>query len=300
VLVPQAALLRVPAPDVLGQRAIVGELDAPADGPCPLREGPELGCELVRRHHRVGIRARYDALGTARLEKAGACSIHPHPAGGARSLARTLQEVEFQRWMHAADFVGAFFSFVRTAIEYQGCASLADAPAEILTRIASRSRGLAGRLCFSLPTLDTLIATYFKGADDPCKENAHTLSLPASPALKSGFLSGSACRSSPTLAGSRPQDLTRARSGLTRSTVAAQPSRVAPGPTPSCISTIAPCEILPLMRASISSGAPPVLCVSGPADEPEPVFDCHLFGRRCDEAPRRSPIPYGPPERQES
>jgi hypothetical protein len=31
VLVPQEALLCVPAPDVLGQRAIVGELDAPAD-----------------------------------------------------------------------------------------------------------------------------------------------------------------------------------------------------------------------------------------------------------------------------
>src|SRR5215211_4326171 len=178
----------------------------------------------------------------------------------------------------------------------EGCASLADAPAEILARIASRSRVFAGRLCFSLPTLDTLIATYSKGADDPCKENPHTprtLSLPASPALKSGFLSGSGCRSSPTVAGSRPLDLTRATSGLTRFTVAAQPSRVAPGPTPSCISTIAPGEILPLMRASISSGAPPVLCVSGPADEPEPVFDCHLFGRRCDEAPRRSPIPYG-------
>ena len=36
VLMPQEALLRVPAPDVLGQRAIVGELDAPTDGPCPL------------------------------------------------------------------------------------------------------------------------------------------------------------------------------------------------------------------------------------------------------------------------
>jgi hypothetical protein len=119
VLMPQAALLRVPAPDVLGQRAIVGELDAPADSPCPLRDGPELGGEPVRRHHRVGIRARYYALGAAHLEKAGACSIHPHPTGGARSLARTIQEVEVQRWMHAADFAGAFFCFVRTTIEYQ-------------------------------------------------------------------------------------------------------------------------------------------------------------------------------------
>jgi hypothetical protein len=78
-----------------------------------------LGGEPVRRHHRVGIRARYDGLGAAHLEKAGACSIHPHPTGGARSLARTIQEVEFQRWMHAADFAGPFFCFVRTAIEYQ-------------------------------------------------------------------------------------------------------------------------------------------------------------------------------------
>ena len=29
----------------------------------------------------------------------------------------------------------------------------------------------------------------------------------------------------------------------------------------------------------------PVLRVSGPADELEPVFVCRLFGRRCDEAP---------------
>jgi hypothetical protein len=29
----------------------------------------------------------------------------------------------------------------------------------------------------------------------------------------------------------------------------------------------------------------PVLRVSGPADELEPVFVCHLFGRQCDEAP---------------
>ena len=83
VLMPQAALLRVPAPDVLGQRAIVGELDAPADGPCPLRDGPELGGEPVGRHHRVGIRARSDALRAAHLEKSGACSIHPHPTCGA-------------------------------------------------------------------------------------------------------------------------------------------------------------------------------------------------------------------------
>jgi hypothetical protein len=27
--------------------------------------------------------------------------------------------VEFQRWIHAADFAGPFFCFVRTAIEYQ-------------------------------------------------------------------------------------------------------------------------------------------------------------------------------------
>jgi len=39
----------------------------------------------------------------------------------------------------------------------EGCASLADAPAEILARMAWRVS--AGRLCSSLPTLDTLIAT---------------------------------------------------------------------------------------------------------------------------------------------
>src|ERR671913_1965297 len=90
VLMSQAALLRVPAPDAFRQRAIVGQLDAPPDGPCSIRDGPELGGEPVRRHHRVGIRARYEALGAAHLEKAGACSIHPDPAGGARSLARTI------------------------------------------------------------------------------------------------------------------------------------------------------------------------------------------------------------------
>ena len=118
-LMPTAALLRVPAQDAFGQRAIVGELDAPADGPCSLRGGPELGGEPVRRHHRVGISACYKALGAAHLEKAGAGGIHPHFAGGPGSLARTIQEVEFQRWMHAADFAGACFRFVRTAIECQ-------------------------------------------------------------------------------------------------------------------------------------------------------------------------------------
>jgi hypothetical protein len=117
-LMSQAALLRVPAPDTLRQRAIVGEFDAPADGPCSLRDGPELGGEPVGRHHRVGIRARYEALGAAHLEKTVACSIHPDPAGGARSLARTIQEVELQRWNYVADMAGAFFCFVRTAIEY--------------------------------------------------------------------------------------------------------------------------------------------------------------------------------------
>lgn len=92
-LMSQAALLRVPAPDAFRQRAIIGELDATPDGPCSLRYGPELGGEPVRRHHRVGIRARYEALGAAHLEKAGACSIHPDPAGGARSLARTIEQV---------------------------------------------------------------------------------------------------------------------------------------------------------------------------------------------------------------
>src|SRR5215203_940493 len=92
-LVAKAALLRVPAPDALRQRAILGELDAPADGPCSLRYGPELGGEPVRCHHGVGIRARYEALGAAYLEKAGACGIHPDPAGGARSLAGTIEQV---------------------------------------------------------------------------------------------------------------------------------------------------------------------------------------------------------------
>ena len=118
-LVPPPALLGVPAPDVPGQRAIVGEFDAPSDGPCSLRDGPELGGEPVGRHYRVGIRACYEAVGTAHLEKAGACSIHPDPAGWPGSLARTIQKVEFQRWMHAADFAGALFCFVRTAIQYE-------------------------------------------------------------------------------------------------------------------------------------------------------------------------------------
>ena len=119
MLVPPPALLGVPAPDVPGQRAIVSEFDAPADGPCSLRDRPELGGEPVRRHQRVGIRARYETLGPAHPEKAGACSIHPDPTGGPGSLARTIQEVEFKRWMHAADFAGAFFCFVRTAIQNQ-------------------------------------------------------------------------------------------------------------------------------------------------------------------------------------
>ena len=119
VLMPPAALLHVPAPDVLGQRVIVGELDASADGPCPLRDGPELGGEPVWRHHRIGIRASNEAFAAAYLEKSGAGSIHPDPAGWPRSLARTIHEMEFQRWMRAADFAGAFFCFVRTAIEYQ-------------------------------------------------------------------------------------------------------------------------------------------------------------------------------------
>ena len=65
--------------------------DAPADGLCSLRDGPELGGEPVRRHHRVGVRARYETFGTAYLEEPGAGSIHSDPAGWSRPLAGTVE-----------------------------------------------------------------------------------------------------------------------------------------------------------------------------------------------------------------
>ena len=92
-LVAQAALLRVPAPDALGERAVVGQLDAPPDGPCSLRCGPQLGGESVVCHHRVGVGARYEPFGATNLEEPDAGSIHPYAAGGARSLARTFEQV---------------------------------------------------------------------------------------------------------------------------------------------------------------------------------------------------------------
>ena len=90
ILMPPPAFLGVPAPDMPEQGAIVGEFDAPTDSHCPLRDGPELSGEPVGRYNRVGIRARYEAVGTANLQKAGAGSIHPDPAGGPGSLARTI------------------------------------------------------------------------------------------------------------------------------------------------------------------------------------------------------------------
>src|SRR5918998_5642169 len=92
-LMSQAALLCVPAPDALRQRAIVGEFDKPADGPCSLRDGPELGGEPVGRHHRVGVSARYETLGAAHLEETGASSIHSDPSGGTRPFAWTVEQV---------------------------------------------------------------------------------------------------------------------------------------------------------------------------------------------------------------
>ena len=86
----QAPFLRVPAPDALGHRTLLDEFDAPADGPRSLRNRPELGGEPVRRHQRVGVHARYGTLRAAHLEKAGALSIHPDLASGARSFARTV------------------------------------------------------------------------------------------------------------------------------------------------------------------------------------------------------------------
>jgi hypothetical protein len=78
-----------------------------------------LGGEPARGHNRVGIGASYEALGAAHPEKAGAGSIHPHLTGWPGSLAGTAQETEVQRWMHAADFAGAFCRPVSTAIQYQ-------------------------------------------------------------------------------------------------------------------------------------------------------------------------------------
>lgn len=76
-------------------------------------------------------------------------------------------------------------------------------------------------------------------------------------ALKSGFMSGRAPWNTCSGAGSRPRERARETSGCTSATVPAQPSRVAPTPTRSCISTIAPGTRAPSTLAIISSGASP-------------------------------------------
>lgn len=90
-LVTQASLLGVPAPDVRGQRAVVGEIDAAADGPRPPRQRPELGGEPIRCHHRVGVGACDEALRSAHAQKAGARGIHPDPACRTGTFARTIE-----------------------------------------------------------------------------------------------------------------------------------------------------------------------------------------------------------------
>ena len=73
----------------------------------------------------------------------------------------------------------------------------------------------------------------------------------------SGVLSGKGRRSSCKGTASRPRERARETSETMTSTVIAQPSRVAPGPIPSCISTIARGRSFPVTLASISSGGPP-------------------------------------------
>ena len=60
-----------------------------------------------------------------------------------------------------------------------------------------------------------------------------------------------------------------------------------------------PAEIRPSTRSSISPAttSSPVLGVSGPADERQPVFAGNVFGRRRHDAPRGPPEAYGSAKR---
>ena len=89
--VAQASLLGVPAPGVCGQRAVVGEIDAAADGPRSPRQCSELGGEPIRCHHGVGVGACYEAVGAAYPQKAGARGIHPDPARRTGTFAGTFE-----------------------------------------------------------------------------------------------------------------------------------------------------------------------------------------------------------------
>ena len=93
--------------------------------------------------------------------------------------------------------------------------------------------------------------------------------------------------------GSRPRPRARATSGSISATVSSQPSRVAPGPSPSWARTIAPSSMPRLDRGEHRVGrvAAPIVRVGAPADDAQPARRGGRAGPLRLDAPRRAPEP---------
>ena len=108
---PRSPSLGVPAQDALRAASLVGELDAARRWPLlpPRRRSwaeSQSGATTVS----ASVRC-YKALGAARPEKPRAGGIHPRPAGGPGSLARTFRKWSLSDGCTPPIFAGACFAF---------------------------------------------------------------------------------------------------------------------------------------------------------------------------------------------